>query len=416
MSSTSLSSSSPTSHRLSSSHYMNPMLTQFRKRVQLKRSMQPVQPPVNPQPVKKNTAKKSVRFHQDNQVRYFLKCQCPNAVSQGDPPQDAVSANDFDLKLPNWPNRRNIYLNDSNSKIRMESLVLTEADNLKENKVLLEGRCRAMNISYEKKVSVRYTFDLWSTFEETEAVYRDSVPSYGGRSSTWDRFSFYIPVTPANKNMAVYIALKYSVDNAEYWDNNDSMNYQADISPKYSPAEEHETEDEQVPAAEEKEQEIVKTLKELDLNIDTTTANNNTKEKLPLKVLGRRYDFTASLNAVRKPITSSPPLSPPGTPTDSEPLAYTPPVFFGGSSYMSHYGTATKKPLSPPTFDTFPSIPVTIPSSVNKRQEITPITEPPMEGYQMSYSDFVNKYCFYNSHSNPLYNNVYSTSPSAVLS
>ncbi|KAI8887874.1 carbohydrate-binding module family 21 protein [Backusella circina FSU 941] len=404
---------------------MNPMLTQFRKRVQLQRAVKPVLPPPvkQQQSVKKNNNKKSVRFHQDDQVRYFLKCQSPNAVSQGDPPQDAVSANDFDLKLPNWPNRRSIYLNNANSKIRMESLVLTEADDLKENKILLEGRCRALNISYEKVVSVRYTFDLWSTFEETEAVYRDSIPSYGGRSSSWDRFSFYIPVTAANKNTTVYIALKYSVDNAEYWDNNDGSNYQADVSPKYpvtTPAEEIETEDGQVAAAvEEKEQELVNTLNELNLNVDTI-GNKNTTEKLPLKVLGRRYDFTASLNAVRKPITSSPPLSPPGTPTDAEPLPYTPPVFFGGSSYMSHYASTVEKALSPPAFDTFPSIPVTIPSSVNKRQETIaihdPVNEAPMEGYQMSYSDFVNKYCFYNSHSNPLYNNVYSTSPSAVLS
>ncbi|KAI8890629.1 carbohydrate-binding module family 21 protein [Backusella circina FSU 941] len=323
------------------------------KKVQLKR------PTTTIMPMHSNVQqkKKTVRFSNEDQVRYFLKCQAPSAIREGDPQENDVSADDFKLTLPNWP-KRSIALNEK--KIRMENITLTEADTKDrlQNKIMIEGRCKALNISFHKLISVRYTFDLWSTYNETPAVYRDSLATTG---NTWDRFSFYIPIEA--KKTTLYIALRYSVNNEEYWDNNNGMNYEVCITP------------------EEPEEE-------------TEELSEQARDPNDTKVLGRRYDFAASLNAVRKPF--SPPPSPPGTPTETF-VDYTPPVFFGSLDSAFSKTPSSKSPefVSPP---------------------LTPPMSPPVsaEGFQMSYSDFVDKYCFFNSH-NSLYG-TYSTSPSAVLS
>lgn len=324
------------------------------KKVQLKRPTTtiPMRPIVQ-------CKKKTVRFSDENQERYFLKCQAPSAIREGDPHENDLSADDFKLTLPNWP-KRSIALNDK--KIRMENISLTEADTKDrlQNKIMIEGRCKALNISFEKLISVRYTFDLWSTYHETPAIYRDSLATTG---NTWDRFSFYIPIDA--KKTTLYIALRYSVNNEEYWDNNNGMNYEVCI-----------------------------TSEEPEENEELSEQARNPKDT---KILGRRYDFTASLNAVRKPF--SPPPSPPGTPTETF-VDYTPPVFFGSFDSFDSFSSKTPPSKSPEL--------VSPPSS--------PLMSPPVsaEGFQMSYSDFVDKYCFYNSHSS-IYS-IYSTSPSAVLS
>ncbi|KAI7896468.1 putative phosphatase regulatory subunit-domain-containing protein [Mucor mucedo] len=291
--------------------------------------------------------KKSVRFEGD-QVRYFYKNQTPLAVKT-DPPFMDRSVDDYKLSLPNWPTRNTIFYN-TEQKIRMESVTLVNGDTdlMSQNMFMIEGRCRALNLSFHKIVSIRYSFDLWRSFSETTGEFRESIAS---TSNTWDRFIFHIPIQPKEETQTLYLALRYTVDEGEFWDNNNGMNYQVIITPN---------------------EPIATTTEELAI------IRNNTK------VLGRRYDFSTSLTeASRKPFGfASPPPSPPGTPVENENLSYTPPVFFGNDVETT---TTTTPPASPPI------------SSA--------------EGFGMSYSDFVDKYCFYNS--NPIYS---SFSPSAVLS
>lgn len=296
------------------------------------------------QPLKK----KSVRFNED-QVRYFYKNQSPLAV-KSDPPYMDTSADDYKITMPNWPTRNSIFYN-TEQKIRMETVQLVNGDIelMSQNKFMIEGRCRALNLSFHKLVSIRYSFDLWRTFQETTGEFRESIAS---TSNTWDRFVFHIPIQPKDQLQTLYLALRYTVDDQEFWDNNNGINYEVVITPN-EPAPIKE------PAMTKEDEE------ELAIIRDNT------------KVLGRRYDFSTSLTEARKPCFASPPPSPPGTPVESENFSYTPPVFFGNE--------VDTPPASPPI------------SSA--------------EGFQMSYSDFVDKYCFYNS--NPIYS---SFSPSAVLS
>ena len=85
------------------------------------------------------------------------------------------------------------------------------------------GTIKVRNITFEKNVFVRCTFDSWKTFEDSNSSY---VPlSYDGN---YDRFSFALTVPSTIKDGdKVEFAICYktvSPDN-EFWDNNDGKNY-----------------------------------------------------------------------------------------------------------------------------------------------------------------------------------------------
>ncbi|CAO3660360.1 unnamed protein product [Rhizopus stolonifer] len=253
-----------------------------KKRIVLKRSV-PYQPLV--EPLKKT--KKSVSFGEPlEEVVYFHKTQPPRAIQE-----DLIVASDHRLTKPNWTKPT---LFGEKGKIRMEQAKLVDGDYelAKKNQLLMEGQCRAMNLSYQKLVSVRYTFDLWHSYQEVTGEFKESIPS-----TTWDRFSFSIPIQTKDVPQTIHLALRYSVNGQEYWDNNSGLNYKIVITPP------------------------------------------TTKQKplLPKPLLSKRYDLDSSL--------ISPPPSPPIT---TPPIEYTLPI---------------------------------------QKESLT----------QMSYTDFVNKYCFYNS-------------------
>jgi protein phosphatase 1 regulatory subunit 3A/B/C/D/E len=95
------------------------------------------------------------------------------------------------------------------------------------------GTIKVRNITYEKTVFVRCTYDNWKTFEDSSGSY---VPlSYDGN---YDRFSFAITVPSTIKGGAkIEFAICYrttSPDN-EFWDNNDGKNYVLECTEKCLP-------------------------------------------------------------------------------------------------------------------------------------------------------------------------------------
>lgn len=389
-----------------SSHYNNHpftsqhTVTTHTRRVLLKRATQQINDPEVIKALSK--VKKSVKFSEENleQVRYFYKSHSPSTCRH-DPPLMETSAEDYKLTMPNWPTRNSIFYN-TDQKVRMETVLLQDGDfdQMSQNKMVIEGRCRALNLNFHKLVSIRYTFDLWRTYQETTGEFRESIAS---TSNTWDRFSFHIPIEATNKLQSLYLALRYTVDDQEYWDNNSGMNYEVIVTPEPSSLI---LEDPAVPAVQEEEGQAEE---------QETTRTKEDEEELAMlkentKVLGRRYDFSASLTAAtsnNRKLLASPPPSPPGTPIDTENFNYTPPVFFGNSGAMDT--TTYSISAIPSSAPSKKSDPIPINTTTTATNPIS------ADGFQMSYSDFVNKYCFYNSHSNPIYSTL-STSPSAVLS
>ncbi|RXM31157.1 Protein phosphatase 1 regulatory subunit 3D [Acipenser ruthenus] len=85
----------------------------------------------------------------------------------------------------------------------------------------INGVIRVLNISFEKKVFVRYTLDNWLSFMDVPASY-----IYNSSNGTTDRFSFKL-ITPTFQESGgtLQFAIKYCVGVEEYWDNNKGNNY-----------------------------------------------------------------------------------------------------------------------------------------------------------------------------------------------
>lgn len=82
------------------------------------------------------------------------------------------------------------------------------------------GRIQVRNLSFEKKVFVRYTFNSWLTYE-------DEYASYVAGSSTgfMDAFAFRIKFSPDGSKKKMELAVCYKVRDGEFWDNNYGDNY-----------------------------------------------------------------------------------------------------------------------------------------------------------------------------------------------
>src|SRR6266542_1447338 len=82
------------------------------------------------------------------------------------------------------------------------------------------------------KVEVRYTFDFWSTVSEVQASFAEGVPSKDNKNN-FDAFIFSIELIDNSRNpidgKTMYFAVHYSVDNRDYWDNNNGSNYQVNF-------------------------------------------------------------------------------------------------------------------------------------------------------------------------------------------
>ncbi|XP_038225906.1 protein phosphatase 1 regulatory subunit 3E [Dermochelys coriacea] len=79
------------------------------------------------------------------------------------------------------------------------------------------GTLRVLNLAYEKRVSVRYSWDGWASYREAPAAYVG--PSTGPPS---DRFAFCLPLPPGG---TLEFALRCHVGGQELWDNNAGQNY-----------------------------------------------------------------------------------------------------------------------------------------------------------------------------------------------
>lgn len=263
---------------------------------------------------KHHKPKKSVRFCDNaslENVRLFLKTQMPKAC-RSDPA--CPKKYSYRIRRTNWPSETaHTRRNRVGSAIRVEDIQLLSSDNnsLDKKGITLIGTCQVANLAFEKHVTIRYTFDEWTTVHETEAIYQEPIAN---SANTWDRFRFKINLNAMHHaHETIYLAAKYNVSGREFWDNNDNKNYQVDIlsdvqlqlhddlSSSSSDEDDDNTFEDCLDGDDdEDDEELIQKLKPLSL----------TKPSF-----GSRYNFDTA--AVDKPLT--PPLSP-TTPIDSHPL------------------------------------------------------------------------------------------------
>ncbi|NWI86959.1 PPR3D phosphatase, partial [Pitta sordida] len=90
----------------------------------------------------------------------------------------------------------------------------------------LSGTIQVRNVAFEKRVSVRYTFNQWQSLHEVCARWHRSIPEGNGQEQV-DVFTFFLPVPPFLLQLCslVQFAARYQVNGQEYWDNNRGKNY-----------------------------------------------------------------------------------------------------------------------------------------------------------------------------------------------
>ncbi|XP_030579796.1 protein phosphatase 1 regulatory subunit 3B [Archocentrus centrarchus] len=101
-----------------------------------------------------------------------------------------------------------------------QNLVCLEHCLLKEK--AFAGTVKVRNVSFEKSVKVRVTFDFWKSHTDVDCVYmKDSYPSLHH-----DTFSFEVSLSSELKpHERIEFAVCYQVDGCEYWDSNQGNNY-----------------------------------------------------------------------------------------------------------------------------------------------------------------------------------------------
>ncbi|XP_037345895.2 protein phosphatase 1, regulatory subunit 3Db [Pungitius pungitius] len=91
----------------------------------------------------------------------------------------------------------------------------------------ITGSVRVLNLSYEKQVTVRYSFTDWRTHTETAASWTEGRHGVEGGAPETDSFRFRLPVPPflLRPGAVLEFAIRYRVAGFSHWDNNDGRNY-----------------------------------------------------------------------------------------------------------------------------------------------------------------------------------------------
>jgi hypothetical protein len=185
------------------------------------------------------TYSKAVHFNEDiEQVRHFLQVDRPIAVSAGSSPVETYDseseypfedkrskAPEWDIKLANFPT--------SETYERQTAPVRVERIFLASDHQTLVGNIACANISFHKFVVARFTLDYWKTTSEVVAEFNHDVRRKQ-KEDGYDRFNFNIKLADqANlESKTLLLCVRYQVNGQEFWDNNNSMNYQVDFSKK----------------------------------------------------------------------------------------------------------------------------------------------------------------------------------------
>ena len=187
------------------------------------------------------TYSKAVHFNEEiEQVRHFLSVDRPIAVSAGSSPVETAyeSENEYpfeddskpktpewEIKLANWPS--------SESYERQTAPVRVERIALASDNQTLVGNIACANISFQKLVVARFTLDYWKTTSEVVAEYNHDVRKKQADDG-YDRFNFNIKLADqANlESKTLLLCVRYQTSGQEFWDNNNSMNYQVDFTKK----------------------------------------------------------------------------------------------------------------------------------------------------------------------------------------
>ncbi|CAO1434662.1 unnamed protein product [Diamesa serratosioi] len=102
---------------------------------------------------------------------------------------------------------------------------------IKESEFVAVGTIKVKNISFQKEVFIRASWDEWKSQVDTYCTYIQNVVS-SGAYVVYDTFSFKLTLPPSSQ---LQFCVCFKTDGNEYWDNNQGINYILTnrITPKY---------------------------------------------------------------------------------------------------------------------------------------------------------------------------------------
>ncbi|KAG9241370.1 putative phosphatase regulatory subunit-domain-containing protein [Calycina marina] len=190
------------------------------------------------------TFSKAVHFDSHlEHVRHFLQVDRPLAVSAGSSPVESYDSDsefpfndganskepsfEWEIVMSNFPADTPLRLS---QPVRVERVFLSA-----DNKTLI-GTMAVANLAFNKWVVARFTLDYWKTTSEVVAEFNNDIRA-PKHSDGHDRFNFNIKLADlANlEAKTMFFCVKYCVAGQEYWDNNNSTNYQIDFRKKAKP-------------------------------------------------------------------------------------------------------------------------------------------------------------------------------------
>ncbi|KNC31879.1 hypothetical protein FF38_10637 [Lucilia cuprina] len=94
---------------------------------------------------------------------------------------------------------------------------------VKDEESIVVGTVKVKNISFEKEVIVRVTWDDWKSQQDIFCTYNKAYGPATCAHVIFDTFSFKITLPPSSKRLEFCICFR--ADTHEYWDNNKGLNY-----------------------------------------------------------------------------------------------------------------------------------------------------------------------------------------------
>ena len=191
------------------------------------------------------TYSKAVHFDNDlEHVRHFLQVDRPLAVSAGSSPVEPYDGEmefpfglesnssrpppfEWEIVLANFP---------GDAPERKAMPVKVERVFLSSDKKYLVGTVAVANLAFNKLVVVRFTLDYWKTTSEVVAEYNNDVRRRQVNDG-YDRFNFSIKLADQGnlESKTLFFCVRYNVNGQEFWDNNNSFNFQVEFSKKALP-------------------------------------------------------------------------------------------------------------------------------------------------------------------------------------
>lgn len=179
------------------------------------------------------TAAKSVHFpnHLEETLDFF-RLDCPLSISAGSRsgrvdkgssehhiPRDVQpSPAQWEMATPNFPQQ---------TRSRESQFVHLKKLSLLDDQKSLQGLVAVQNVSFQKLVTCRFTFDNWKTTSDVASIYTDgNAPEKA--PSGYDFFVFTVRLSDILnlESKIAQLCVRYIVNDQEYWDNNSGRNFQ----------------------------------------------------------------------------------------------------------------------------------------------------------------------------------------------